>query len=303
MFSPAVPYFAGANGLSIYSGSPKNLALVERLRKVGQKYRRPPGQVAVVWVLHNPAVTAAIVGARSAQQVEQNVGAAELDLTDDDIAGDRRRQRARTKIGNGSMKGIMNSPQIPLLPVLAFALLATMTETKAKQPSGSEDETYLSPSASVPTGKAPGMKVQLLAENGGMKNYAIVLAKGDEVMSGLTDFARQNKVTAASFTAIGAFSHATVAWFDKSKKEFKLIPIKQQVELVSMIGDIALSGDQPAVHTHVSVASSDGTLRGGHLIDAYVFPTLELFITVYPTPLHKQLDEATGLKLIDPSSK
>jgi aryl-alcohol dehydrogenase-like predicted oxidoreductase len=64
----------------------RNLALVERLRRVGQKYGRPPGQIAVAWALHNPAVTAAIVGARSAQQVEQNVGAAELDLTDDDIA-------------------------------------------------------------------------------------------------------------------------------------------------------------------------------------------------------------------------
>jgi predicted DNA-binding protein with PD1-like motif len=68
-----------------------------------------------------------------------------------------------------------------------------------------------------------------------------------------------------------------------SRKEFKLVPIEQQVELVSMIGDIALSGDQPAVHTHVSVASSDGAVRGGHLINAFVFPTLELFMTVYPT--------------------
>jgi aryl-alcohol dehydrogenase-like predicted oxidoreductase len=64
----------------------RNLALVECLRKVGQKYGRSPGQIAVAWVLHNPAVTAAIVGARSAQQVEQNVGAADLDLTDDDVA-------------------------------------------------------------------------------------------------------------------------------------------------------------------------------------------------------------------------
>ena len=135
-----------------------------------------------------------------------------------------------------------------------------------------------------------------------MKNYAIVLAKGDEVMSGLTDFARQNKVTSASFTAIGAFSHAIVAWFDDSRKEFKLIPIKQQVELVSMIGDITLVNNKPAVHTHVSLASSDGTVRGGHLINAFVFPTLELFVTVYPTPLHKQPDEATGLELIDPLS-
>ena len=64
----------------------QNLTLVERLRQVGEKYHRPPGQVAVAWVLRNPAVTAAIVGARNAQQVEKNVGAAELQLTDEEVA-------------------------------------------------------------------------------------------------------------------------------------------------------------------------------------------------------------------------
>jgi uncharacterized protein len=193
--------------------------------------------------------------------------------------------------------------QLTLLPVVALALLTNMIEAKAQQRNGRQDEAYVSPSAPVATGKAPGMKVRLLSENGGVKSYAIILAKGDEVMSGLTDFARQNKVASASFTAIGAFSHATVAWFDDARKEFRLIPIKQQVELVSMIGDIALVNDQPAVHTHVALASSDGTVRGGHVINAFVFPTLELFMTVYPTALHKQLDDATGLKLIDPSLK
>jgi len=193
--------------------------------------------------------------------------------------------------------------QLTLLPVVALALLTSMIEAKAQQRNGGQDEAYVSPSAPVATGKAPGMRVRLLSENGGVKSYAIILAKGDEVMSGLTDFARQNKVASASFTAIGAFSHATVAWFDDARKEFRLIPIKQQVELVSMIGDIALVNDQPAVHTHVALASSDGTVRGGHVINAFVFPTLELFMTVYPTALHKQLDDATGLKLIDPSLK
>src|SRR5947199_1284872 len=64
----------------------KNLALVERLRKVGERYGRPPGQVAIAWALQNPAVTGAIVGARNARQVEGNVGAADLQLTDEDIA-------------------------------------------------------------------------------------------------------------------------------------------------------------------------------------------------------------------------
>jgi aryl-alcohol dehydrogenase-like predicted oxidoreductase len=64
----------------------KNLALVERLREIGQRYGRPPGQVAIAWTLHNPAVTGAIVGSRSAEQVERNVGAAELNLTNEEIA-------------------------------------------------------------------------------------------------------------------------------------------------------------------------------------------------------------------------
>jgi aryl-alcohol dehydrogenase-like predicted oxidoreductase len=64
----------------------KNLELVERLRKVGEKHGCPPGQVAIAWVLRNRAVTGAIVGARNAQQVEKNVGAVEVQLTDEEIA-------------------------------------------------------------------------------------------------------------------------------------------------------------------------------------------------------------------------
>jgi aryl-alcohol dehydrogenase-like predicted oxidoreductase len=63
----------------------KNLALVERLRDVGERHGRPPGQVAIAWTLHNPAVTGAIVGARSARQIEGTVGAADLHLTDEEI--------------------------------------------------------------------------------------------------------------------------------------------------------------------------------------------------------------------------
>jgi len=64
----------------------KNLALVERLRKVGERHGHPPGQVAIAWTLRNPAVNGAIVGARNAKQVEGNVGAADLWLTPEEIA-------------------------------------------------------------------------------------------------------------------------------------------------------------------------------------------------------------------------
>jgi uncharacterized protein len=191
--------------------------------------------------------------------------------------------------------------QLLLIALLGSALIVTMLNTKAQPHETSTDPGFLPPTAPVASGKALGMKVQLLSEGAGLKNYAIVLAKGDEVMSGLTDFARQYQIKSARFTAIGAFSRATVAWFDESRKQFKLIPIEQQVELVSMIGDVALSNNKPVVHTHVALASFDGTVRGGHLIEAHVFPTLELFLTAYPTALEKKLDESTGLMLIDPS--
>jgi uncharacterized protein len=197
------------------------------------------------------------------------------------------------------MKRYLN--QLPVLGLLGSALIVTMPNTKAQQRETNADAGYLPPTAPVASGKAPGMKVRLISESGGVKNYAIILAKGDEVMSGLTDFAKQYQIKSARFTAIGAFSNATVAWFDESRKQFKLVPINQQMELVSMIGDVALSNNKPAVHTHVALASSDGTVRGGHLIEAHVFPTLELFLTAYPTPLEKKLDEPTGLMLIDPS--
>jgi len=64
----------------------QNLALVERLRTVGARYGRSPGETAIAWTLHNPVVTGAIVGSRSAGQVAGTIGAASFRLSADDVA-------------------------------------------------------------------------------------------------------------------------------------------------------------------------------------------------------------------------
>lgn len=64
----------------------ENLALVERLRAVGNRHARTPGEIAIAWTLHHPAVTGAIVGARNAKQVCGIVGAATVQLTPEEIA-------------------------------------------------------------------------------------------------------------------------------------------------------------------------------------------------------------------------
>jgi aryl-alcohol dehydrogenase-like predicted oxidoreductase len=64
----------------------KNIELVERLRNVGARHGRSPGEVAIAWVLRHPAITGAIVGARNAKQAEGVMRAGELKLTTEEIA-------------------------------------------------------------------------------------------------------------------------------------------------------------------------------------------------------------------------
>lgn len=63
----------------------KNLTLVERLAAVAQRHGRSPGEAAIAWTLRQPAVTAAIVGSRSAGQVDGTIGAGEWRLTEEEI--------------------------------------------------------------------------------------------------------------------------------------------------------------------------------------------------------------------------
>src|ERR1700722_746090 len=143
-------------------------------------------------------------------------------------------------------------------------------------------------------GKAPGMRVELLTNEGaGPLQYAVIFGKGDEVASGLIDFAQRYHVTSAHFTGVGALQDVTVAWMDRKKKSYKAIPIQQQVEVLSLIGDVAMFEGKPAVHTHLVVGLDDASAKGGHLIEAHVFPTLEVMVTVDPISLQKRFDPET----------
>jgi hypothetical protein len=162
---------------------------------------------------------------------------------------------------------------------------------------------YVTPAEAVPTGKAPKMQVQLLNPGEATKQYAVIFYQGDEAYSGLQEFAEKYHVTSAHFTAIGALNGAIVGWFDPQRKMYKKIPINGQHEVIGMSGDIALYQGRPVVHTHMVVGGPDGTTHGGHLLEAYVSPTLEVMVTVDPVAMRKRLDPETNLTLIDPALK
>jgi len=163
-----------------------------------------------------------------------------------------------------------------------------------------QDDT-ISPSRPIPTGLAPNMQVKLVKSSKDERIYAVIFHKGDEALSGLTDFAIRNHIADAHFTGIGAISGATVGWLDLEHKNYHAIPVAEQVEVLSMIGDIATYNGKPVVHTHVVLGRRDGSTVGGHVWELHVNPTLEVFVTANVVPLKKKPDDASGMKIIDPT--
>ncbi|HEY1371435.1 MAG TPA: PPC domain-containing DNA-binding protein [Candidatus Binatia bacterium] len=131
------------------------------------------------------------------------------------------------------------------------------------------------------------------------KTYALIFDKGDEAVQGLIRFAQECRLGGSHLTAIGAFSDATLGFFDRDKKEYRKIPIHEQVEVLSLVGDIALKDGAPQLHAHVVIGKSDGGAYGGHLLEAHVWPTLEVIVTESPKHLRRKIDDETGLALID----
>ena len=122
----------------------------------------------------------------------------------------------------------------------------------------------------------------------------LVFDTGDEVVSTLTKFAKEEHIAAAHFTAIGAFSDAGIGYFDLQKKDYLKNHVNEQVEVVSLIGDIALDRGAPKVHAHVVVGKSDGSAMGGHLLEAHVRPTLELVLQDSGEQLKRKYDPESG---------
>ncbi|KAA2243892.1 DNA-binding protein [Chitinophaga agrisoli] len=166
-----------------------------------------------------------------------------------------------------------------------------------------QEQEYVSPVKPPLTGRSPGVKVKLISDNGTTKTYAVIFAAGDEVLSGLKEFAIKYKVQSAHFTAIGDAISSKYGWYDKSRQMFKVFKIDNFAEITSLVGDIALYNGTPVVHGHVNFGTEDGTVRGGHLLEAVVSPTLEAIVTVEPEALYKKLSPEFGISVIDTDLK
>jgi len=131
------------------------------------------------------------------------------------------------------------------------------------------------------------------------EKFVLVFDKGDEVETELIRFAKNANLRSGHFTAIGAFKNCVLGYFDKETNDYRRNPIDEQLEVMSLIGNLARTEDgEPKLHAHVVVGKRDGSAYGGHLIEAHVWPTLEMIFESSATELVRKIDPETGLPLI-----
>lgn len=144
------------------------------------------------------------------------------------------------------------------------------------------------------------MQSKLVAKSAGERTFVLILDPGEEAFSTISDFTGMQQISAASLTALGAFSEATVGWFDLAAKTYRRIRVAQQCEVLSSIGDIAVDdAGKASLHVHVVLGLSDGSTRGGHLLEGLVQPTLEVTLVETPAHLRRKKRPELGIALID----
>jgi uncharacterized protein len=133
----------------------------------------------------------------------------------------------------------------------------------------------------------------------GRRVVVMVADKGDEALAAIEEAGRRHGVRAAQVTAVGAFQEGELGYFDRERMTYQHIPFTEQVEVLSLLGDIAEQDGKPVAHLHVVLGRRDGSTLGGHLLRGQVWPTLEVIVTEVAPELAKRMDPQTGLALID----
>jgi predicted DNA-binding protein with PD1-like motif len=165
-----------------------------------------------------------------------------------------------------------------LAAALASAAAVSVRAQQQPLPGG-----YIRPGPVAARGLAPKMRGRELPA-ATSRTFEVTFGQGDEVMSGLTEFAEKNHITSGYISGIGGLATATLGWGDPEKGGVKPIPVDRKCELASFIGNIAMQDGKVYVHAHAVVSFADGSTQGGHLIDAHANPFVEIVVVATDSP-------------------
>ncbi len=133
------------------------------------------------------------------------------------------------------------------------------------------------------------------------ESYVFVrLEKGELVVETLTSLCIQLGISSGWVQAIGAVDRIEYGAWDVNDKVYHRTTLEATLEISPLIGNITLKEGKPFLHLHVTFASHDFLAHAGHLFEARVNPTLEVFIYIMNKPLERFYDGEIGLFLARP---
>jgi len=129
--------------------------------------------------------------------------------------------------------------------------------------------------------------------------YVIRLEKGEKVVERLLELCAKERVGAGYFSGLGAVSEAELGYFNLEKKEYSWQKFSGQFEITSFQGNISEMSGKSYIHAHIVIGDSEFSSWSGHIKEAVVGPTCEIFLTKLDTAISRKKDKETGLNLLD----
>ena len=118
---------------------------------------------------------------------------------------------------------------------------------------------------------------------------------GEEFPDALLDFLTRERIGYATLTGLGAVRGATISYWDAFSQKYETHHWDEQMEVVSLIGNVTLRDNAPFIHAHAGFGRRNFSMVGGHVNELAVHPTLEVWLRPEATPVRRELDESCGL--------
>ncbi len=134
------------------------------------------------------------------------------------------------------------------------------------------------------------------------RGFVVVFETGDDVLMEFQRFIVGEDIVSAELSGIGGFRRATLGYYDMDEKRYLPIEVDEQVEIVSLIGNVTLYQSAPRLHAHCTLGHRDGRTSGGHLLGGTVRPTLEVTVHELPARILRTDRPEVGIPLIDLAS-
>lgn len=126
----------------------------------------------------------------------------------------------------------------------------------------------------------------------------LVFEKGEEVISLLLKYCREENIKSAWFEAFGAGSFIEYSYYDFQVKKYVKKKLGEDFEINNITGNIAYLKNKLVTHCHISISDSKFRGSGGHVFKLIISGTLELLLTRFEAKLEREFDEETGLNLL-----